>query len=374
VLLAIPLFVLAGRLMETGGISRRLVALALALVGHLRGGLAHVTVVGEILFSGISGSLTADVAVLATLLLPAMEREGYRRAEAVAIVSAAAAMGILVPPCLLMVVLATIANLSVTALFLAGFLPAGVLAGGLMLLIRAKAAKHAWPVVTKASWPQLGQAVRGALLPLLLPVLIFGSIFTGAATVTESAVLAVLYSGFLGTCVYREIAWRRLPRLALESGTVSAISLWLIASASVFTWLLAHEQVPQRVAQLLLAVAPQRWVFLLVSVGIFITFAALLEGVPAVLILGPLLYPLAAQMGVHPLHFSILIVACVGIGLCLPPLGVGLLIACTIARTTVPTVLGTVLLYLGVLVLGVLVVAFVPWITLVLPTRVLGPP
>src|SRR5262249_11330191 len=205
VLLAIPLFLLAGRLMETGGLSRRLVALALALVGHLRGGLAHVTVVGEILFSGISGSLTADVAVLATLLLPAMEREGYRRAEAVAIVSAAAAMGILVPPCLLLVVLAPIAILSVTARSLAGFLPAGVLAGGLMLLIRAKASKHAWPVVTKASWPQLGHAVRGALLPLLLPVLIFGSIFTGAATVTESAVLAVLYSGLLGTCAYPEI-------------------------------------------------------------------------------------------------------------------------------------------------------------------------
>src|SRR5262249_9267908 len=180
-------------------------------------------------FGGFGASRPADVAVLATLLLPAMEREGYRRAEAVAIVSAAAAMGILVPPCLLMVILATIANLSVTALFLAGFLPAGVLAGGLMLLIRAKAAKHAWPVVTRAWWLQLGQAFRGALLPLLLPVLMFGSIFTGAATVTESAVLAVLYSAFLGTCVYREIAWRSLPRLCLESGTVSAMSLWLMA-------------------------------------------------------------------------------------------------------------------------------------------------
>ena len=373
VLLAIPLFLLAGRLMETGGLSRRLVALALALVGHLRGGLAHVTVVGEILFSGISGSLTADVAALGALLLPAMEREGYRRTEAVAIVSAAAAMGILVPPCLLMVILATLANLSVTALFLAGFLPAAVLAVALMLLIAVQARRQHWPVVTRASWGSLGRALWAALLPLLLPVLIFSSIFTGAATVTESAVLAVLYSGFLGTCVYREIAWRRLPRLALESGTVSAISLWLIASASVFTWLLAHEQVPQLVVQLLHTVAPQRWVFLLGSVGIWITFAALMEGVPAVLILGPLLYPLAAQLGVSPLHFSILIVACVGIGLFLPPMGVGLLIACTIARTTVPGVLRTVLLYLGILVLGVLVVAFVPWITLVLPTRVLGP-
>jgi tripartite ATP-independent transporter DctM subunit len=373
VLLAIPLFVLAGRLMETGGISRRLVGLALAMVGHLRGGLAHVTVVGEILFSGISGSATADVAVLGTLLLPAMEREGYRRAEAVAIVSAAAAMGILVPPCLLMVVLATLTNLSVTALFLAGFLPAAVLAGVLMLLIAFQAWRQHWPVVTRASWGSLGRALRAAILPLLLPVLIFGSIFTGAATVTESAVLAVLYAGLVGTCLYRETPWRALPRLCLESGIVSAVSLWLIASASVFTWLLAHEQVPQLVASALLTLSRAPWFFLLASLGIFTGFAALLEGVPAVIILGPLFYPLAAQMGVSTLHFSILIVACVGIGLFLPPMGVGLFIACAMARTTVPNVIGTVGLYLGVLLAGLLLIAFVPWITLVLPTWVLGP-
>jgi C4-dicarboxylate transporter DctM subunit len=373
VLLAIPLFILAGRLMETGGISRRLVALALALVGHLRGGLAHVTVVGEILFSGISGSTTADVAVLGALLLPAMEREGYRRAEAVAIVSAAAAMGILVPPCLLMVLLATIANLSVTALFLAGFLPAAVLAGVLMLLIALQAWRQHWPVVTRASWGSLGQALRSACLPLLLPVLIFGSIFTGAATVTESAVLAVLYAWLVGACLYREIPWRALPRLCLESGIVSAVSLWLIASASVFTWLLAREQVPQLVANALLTLSREPWFFLLASLMIFTGFAALLEGVPAVIILGPLFYPIATQMGVSTLHFSILIVACVGIGLFLPPMGVGLLIACTMARTPVPSVMGTVGLYLGVLLAGLLLVAFVPWITLVLPTWILGP-
>jgi tripartite ATP-independent transporter DctM subunit len=372
VLLAIPLFLLAGALMETGGISRRLVALALALVGHFRGGLAHVTVVGEILFSGISGSTTADVAVLAALLLPAMEREGYRRAEAVAIVSAAAAMGILVPPCLLMVLLATIANLSVTALFLAGFLPAATLAGVLMLLIALQAWRQQWPVCPRASWGSLGQALRAALLPLLLPVLVFGSIFTGVATVTESAVLAVLYAWMVGACVYRETPWRAVPRLCLESGIVSAVSLWLIASASVFTWLLAREQVPQLVASALLTLSSQPWFFLLASLVLFTSFAALLEGLPAVIILGPLFYPLAAQMGVSALHFSILIVACVGIGLFLPPVGVGLLIACSMARATVPSVMGTVSLYLGVLLVGLLLVAFVPWITLVLPTWLLG--
>ena len=373
VLLAIPLFLVAGRLMETGGISRRLVQLALALVGHLQGGLAQVTVVGEILFSGISGSTTADVAALGTLLLPAMQQEGYRQAEAVAIVSASAAMGILVPPCLVMALLATIGNVSLTALFLAGFLPAAVLAVGLMLLIAWKARREHWPVVHRASWSTLVQALRGALLPLMLPVLIFGSIFTGAATVTESAVLAVLYTGVLGTGVYRETSWRDLPRLCVESGMVSAVSLWLLASASVFTWILARAQVPQLVAGLLHTLTQAPWAFLLGSVVIFTGFAALMEGIPAVLILGPLFYPLATQLGVSPLHFSIVIVGCVGIGLFLPPMGVGLLITCHLAQTTVPRVMGTVALYLAVLLAGLALVACVPWITLVLPTLILGP-
>ena len=367
VLLAIPLFVLAGGLMETGGISRRLVALATALVGHLRGGLAHVTVVGEILFSGISGSTTADVAAMGALLLPAMDRAGYSREEAVCIVSAASAMGILVPPCLLMVLLATIADISVTALFLAGFLPAAVLAGALLLLIFLKAQRQHWPMVARASWGSLGKALVHAIIPLLLPVLIFGSIFTGAATVTESAVLAVVYAWIVGGVVYGETPWRDLPRLCLESGVVSAVSLWLIASASVFTWLLAREQIPQIVSGVILAISGQQWFFLLASIVIFTCFAALLEGFPAVIILGPIFYPIAAQMGVSTLHFSIIIVACVGLGLFLPPVGVGLFLACGIARIPMTRVIGTFGPYLLILLAGLLIIAFVPWITLVLP-------
>ncbi|MGH7308732.1 MAG: TRAP transporter large permease subunit [Candidatus Rokuibacteriota bacterium] len=372
VLLAIPLFILAGALMETGGISRRLVDLAMAIVGHLRGGLAHVTVVAEVLFSGISGSTTADVAAMGALLIPPMEKAGYRREEAVSIVSAASAMGILVPPCLLMVILAAIADISVTALFLAGFLPAAVLAGTLMLLIYVKARRQAWPVAAPASWRGLGSAALHAFLPLMLPVLIFGSIFTGAATVTESAVLAVVYALILGVGVYRETPLRDLPRLFLESAMLSSVGMWLIASASVFTWLLARDQVPQMVSGWVLAISGQQWFFLLASVVIFVFFAALLEGFPAVIILGPIFYPIAAQMGVSTLHFSIIIVACVGIGLFLPPVGVGLFIACGIARSTMARVMWFFWPYLLVLLMGLLIVSFVPWITLVLPETFLG--
>jgi tripartite ATP-independent transporter DctM subunit len=372
VLLAIPLFILAGALMETGGISRRLVNLAMAIVGHLRGGLAHVTVVAEILFSGISGSTTADVAAMGSLLIPPMEKAGYRREEAVSIVSAASAMGILVPPCLLMVILAAIADISVTALFLAGFLPAAVLAATLMCLIYVKARRQDWPVAARASWRGLGSAALHAVLPLMLPVLIFGSIFTGAATVTESAVLAVAYALVLGVGVYRETPLRDLPRVFLDSAMLSSVGMWLIASASVFTWLLARDQVPQMVSGWILALSGQQWFFILASVVIFTFFAALLEGFPAVIILGPIFYPIAAQMDVSTLHFSIIIVACVGIGLFLPPVGVALFIACGIARSSMTRVMPIFWPYLLVLLAGLLIVSFVPWITLVLPEKFLG--
>lgn len=367
VLLAIPLFILAGALMETGGISRRLVDLAMALVGHFRGGLAQVTVIGEVLFSGISGSTTADVAAMGALMIPSMEAAGYDREEAISIVSAASAMGILVPPCLLMVIVATIADLSVTALFLAGFLPAAVLALALMALIHWKARRQGWPVASRASTRMLGRAFLHALMPLILPAIIFGSIFSGAATVTESAVLAVLYAVLVGVFIYRETAASSMPKLLLESATMSAMGMWMIASASVFTWLLARDQVPQAISGVILSISHTPWFFLLASVAMFTVFAALLEGFPAVIILAPIFFPIAAKMGVNPLHFSIVIIASVGIGLFLPPLGVGLFVACGIGRSSITRVTAPFLPYLLVLVLGLLVVTFVPRITMILP-------
>jgi tripartite ATP-independent transporter DctM subunit len=236
-----------------------------------------------------------------------------------------------------------------------------------MLFIALKARRQSWPVVAQASWGGLGSALVHAIVPLLLPAIIFGSIFTGAATVTESAVLAVVYAWIIGVFLYRETPLQRLPRLCLESGIVSAVSVWLIAGASVFTWLLAREQVPQLVSGAILTISQQPWFFLVASIVIFTGFAALLEGFPAVIILGPIFYPIATQMGVSTLHFSIIIVACVGIGLFLPPVGVGLFIACGIARATMTRVMGTFGPYLVVLLAGLLIIAFIPGITLVLP-------
>jgi tripartite ATP-independent transporter DctM subunit len=367
VLLAVPLFVLAGALMETGGISMRLVNFAMAVVGHLRGGLAQVSVVGEILFSGISGSTVADVAAMSAVLLPAMRRGGYSREDAVSIVSAASAMGILVPPSLLMVILGAMADLSVTKLFMAGFLPSFVLAGALMVLIYFQAGRKNWPTAQRASLRDLGRASAGAIIPMTMPVIIFGAIFTGAATVTEAAAIAAVYALVVGVLVYREIAPSALPRLFLDSAVMTATAMWIVGASSLFTWLLARQQVPAMIASGILSVSTADWFLILSSILLFILFGALLEGFPAAIILGPILYPIATQLGVNLIHYSIIIVASVGIGLFLPPIGICLYIATTIGGTTISNVMGPFVPYLIVLVVALVLIGLVPSITLFLP-------
>lgn len=367
VLLAVPLFVLAGALMETGGISMRLVNFAMAVVGHLRGGLAQVSVVGEILFSGISGSTVADVAAMSAVLLPAMRRGGYSREDAVSIVSAACAMGILVPPSLLMVILGAMADLSVTTLFMAGFLPSFVLAGALMVLIYFQARRKNWPTAQRASLRDLGRASAGAIIPMTMPVIIFGSIFTGAATVTEAAAIAAVYALVVGVLVYREIAPSALPRLFLDSAVMTATAMWIVGASSLFTWLLARQQVPALIASWILSISTAGWFLIVSSILLFILFGALLEGFPAAIILGPILYPIAAQLGVNLIHYSIIIVASVGIGLFLPPIGICLFIATGIGGTTIANVMGPFAPYLIVLIVALVLVGLVPSITLFLP-------
>lgn len=372
VLLAIPLFILAGALMETGGISRRLIDLALALVGHIKGGLAYVVVLGEILFSGISGSTMADVAAIGSLLIPAMVKAGYSREEAVSIVSAASAMGILVPPCLLMIIIGALANISVTSLFLAGFLPALFVAVGLLGLISFKARRCNWSTTERVSRPQLKKAIRGSILPLLMPVIIFGSIFTGITTITEAAVVAVVYALWVSVFVYREIRIAELPRIFLESGTMTGMVFWLVGGSTLFTWLLAAQQAPQQVAGWITRVSGDPSFFVIASVGIFSVLSGLLEGFPAVIILGPIFFPIASQMGIDPVHYAILITACVGIGLFLPPVGMGLFIGCSIGRTSVTRVLKPFAPYLLVLLLMTVLVGLLPQITLLVPKLVEG--
>jgi C4-dicarboxylate transporter DctM subunit len=371
VLLAIPLFILAGALMETGGIAVRLVRLAQVLVGWVRGGLSMAVVVAEYIFSGISGSTVADVSAIGSTMIPPMLRAGYKPEQAVAIVSAASAMGILVPPCILMIVIGSVANVSVAALFAAGFLPAVVLALAIMGYIYWDAKRSGIDATARSTWPEIRRIFFDALLPLGLPIIIFGGILGGAVTPTEAAVIAVVYAFIVGVFIYREIAWKDLPGIFIHSAVVTASVCFLLGTAAVVAWVLVVQAVPQMLLAAMTAVPGGSVMFLLLSAALFIALGAVLEGLPAVVILMPTFLPVVRALGIDVVHYSTVVVAATGIGLFLPPIGVGFFIACGIARISVDRATGAMMPYVVMMCLGLLVVILVPWVTLVVP-RMLG--
>jgi tripartite ATP-independent transporter DctM subunit len=371
VLLAIPLFILAGGLMETGGISARLVHLARVLIGHLRGGLGMAVVVAEAFFSGISGSTVADVSAIGALMIPSLVRAGFRPDRAVAIVSAASAMGILIPPCLIMVVIAQIVGISVGALFLAGFVPAAVLSVGIMALIWFQARRDGLGGDKRASLAELLRAIRGALIPLLMPVIIFGAILGGIADPTEAAVLAVFYAFIVGVFVYKEIAWADLPKIIVDSAVTSGVVVFMVGTASSFSWILASEQIPADLARVMLALSSAPWVFFVVSTVVFVVLGAILEGLPAIIICLPIFVPIATRLGIDPLHYSIIVVAAIGLGLFLPPVGLGLYVASSFANIPVDRTFRAMAPYVVMLFLGILVLIALPQLTLVVPRALL---
>jgi C4-dicarboxylate transporter DctM subunit len=371
VLLAIPLFIVAGTFMEAGGISERTVDFAMAIVGRVRGGLAMVAVVAEILFSGISGSTTADVSAISSLLVPSMRRAGYTGAESVSIVAAASAMGILVPPCLTMVVLGSLVNLSIVTLFLAGFIPAFVLALALLVLIAVRARRQGWPLSQPVTRADLWRAARRAIVPTGLPVLLFGGIFSGLTTVTEAALLAVAYSLIAGIAMGGIRRTGIVDHLA-QSGVVTATTLWVLAAASAFAWILVREWVPQMLGDWIRIAGAGRAEFMALTIALFVVVGALLEGLPALLIFGPILFPISRSIGVDPVHYGIVVIAAMGIAFFLPPVGVGLTIAAGIGRVDIDDVSRTYLPYLIALLVGLALIAAFPAITLILPRVLLG--
>ncbi|QWG22181.1 TRAP transporter large permease [Bradyrhizobium sediminis] len=372
VLLAIPLFILAGALMETGGISARLVDLARVLVGHIRGGLGMAVVVAEMFFSGISGSTVADVSAIGALMVPSLIRIGFKPDRAVAIVSASSAMGILIPPCLIMVIIAQIAGISVGALFLAGFIPAAVLALALMLLIYVQARREGIGGDPRSTWVQTGRAFMRAMVPLMMPVIVFGAILGGIADPTEAAVLAVAYAFVVGVFVYKEIRWNQLPKIFIDSAITSGIVIFMVGAASSFSWILAYEQVPGQLARLMLEISSSPMVFFILSIAIFTVLAAVLEGLPAIIICLPIFLPIATKFQIDPLHYSIVVVAATGLGLFLPPVGIGLYIASSFANLSADQTFRAMLPYTAVLALGIVVLMMFPWLTLVVPQLVFG--
>lgn len=371
VLLALPFFILAGFVMESGGISRRLVMFVASLVGRLRGGLLQVTVISMYLVSGISGSKAADVAAVGLVMRDMLENEGYDAAEAAAVLASSAAMGECVPPSIAMLVLGSVTSLSVGALFAAGLIPAAVIALCLMLLIYVRAARmDVKPAVTLGLRRHVHLATD-AIIPASMPVFLFGGIFTGFATPTEVSAFAVAYGLLIALLLYRELPWRGLARIIATGSTVSAMVLFTLAAAQGFSWVLAAAQIPQMLSQVVAASHNNAALFMVSSIIGLVILGSLLEGLPALLILAPLLLPMAPALGISQLHYGIVLLIAMGIGAFLPPLGVGFYIACAVARAPMDRSARIMVPYVAVLLMGLLLVAFIPWLTLVFP-RALG--
>lgn len=366
-LLAIPFFILAGELMETGGISQRLVTLARVLVGHIRGGLGNVVIVAMVFFSGISGSTNADAAAVGSVMIPPMKKQGYDGAQAGAIVAAAAGMGILVPPCLTMVVYGSVTNTSIATLFAAGFLPAFIMAVALGLHVRWDAKRAGIPSDRRASWRERGRALADASWALLLPIIIFGGILGGIFTPTEAAVAAVIYAVIVGMMIYREITPRYLFRCLVRAGVTSGVVMMMIAGANIFAWLMTVEGVPATLASAIQGVGGGKWTFLILSVLVFLPLFALLDGLPGMLMVMPVFVPIAQQLGVDLVHYGIIITTVMGIALFLPPFGVGLYIVLGLSGATLGALSRYLLPYLATMTVIALLIALVPWIVYIVP-------
>jgi tripartite ATP-independent transporter DctM subunit len=365
VLLALPFFILAGLIMERGGISLRLVRFVHALIGHLRGGLLHVMVLSMYLVSGLSGSKTADVAAVGSVMRDMLKKEGA--GEGAAVLAASAAMGETVPPSIAMLVLGSITTLSMAALFIGGLIPAAVVALCLMALISLRARRAGGNVSRRASLRTVMTSAAGAILPLLMPVILFAGILFGIATPTEVSSFAVVYGLILSCLIYRELDLAALLRTVLDSAMLAGMVLFILGAASGFSWALTVAYLPQRLVDLLHSINDNTALFLIGSIALLIVVGSVLEGLPALIILAPLLLPIAGGIGLSELHYGIVLLIAMGIGAFLPPAGVGFYVACAIMGTDIETASRAMLPYLAVLIIALLIVAFVPWFTVFLP-------
>jgi C4-dicarboxylate transporter, DctM subunit len=363
-LLAIPLFILAGGLMETSGISLRLVNLANSLVGFIRGGLAMVTVVATMIQSEISGSSVADAAAIGNVVIPAMEKRGYPRALSAAIVSNAASAAILIPPSIPMIIYAWMAEVSVAKLFFAGFLPGFIAGGAMMALSYYYARKYNLPVEQKFSLGQVGKSTAQAFWALFIPIVIWGGIFLGIATATEVAALAVVAAFFIGALIYRELPVREITRVLRDSTGQTAVVMLIVASSAVLGWFLTSEQIPQKFARMILETTSNKYAILLFLNIFFLIAGMFLHSAAAIILIVPIVMPLIRQIGVDPIHFGIIVTINLGVGQQTPPVATVLFTTAAIARLPFWDVFKAGWPFTVVLVLVTLLVTYVPWISL----------
>jgi len=367
-LMAVPFFVLAGELMNRGGITLRLVRFAGAIVGRIRGGLAHANIVSSMLFAGITGSALADTAAIGSILIPAMKEEGYEADFSAAVTASSSLIGPIIPPSITMVILGVTAGVSIGGLFLAGVLPGILIGFGLMGVAYFISRRRGYGVRTeRITGREFLTRLKEALLALLMPVIILGGIFGGIMTPTESAAVAVLYALLVGMFVFRELKVRDLGGIFLRSGLVTAFIMLIVGVARIFSDLLASEQIPQQLSQSLLSLTQSPWLILLL-INVFLLFVgAVMDTSAAIIILVPVLFPVAVSIGVDPLTFGIIMSINLIIGLATPPLGVCLFVAAGIAKISVERLVLAIWPFLLVEIGVLILITYVPGLAISVP-------
>ncbi|WP_206454042.1 TRAP transporter large permease [Aurantimonas marina] len=371
VLLAVPFFLLAANLMNAAGITDRLIRLSRAMVGHLPGGLGHVNVVVSMFFAGISGSSTADAAGIGSLLIPQMKKEGFSPSFSVAVTACSSVMGVIIPPSILMVIWGGLMSVSIGGLFVAGILP-GILIGlAMMVAVYVYARRHGMQPHGRTTLKEFASALAGALLALLTPVIIVGGIVGGLFTPTEASVVAALYALVLGLVVYRALGPREVAYVFYDTGRFAAIALFCIGTASAFGWTLAYFKIPAALVSYV-QVMNLGIVEMGFAVAIaFLVIGCFIDAIPAIIILGTVLYPVTLEVGMHPIHFAMIGIISLAFGLVTPPYGLCLLISCSIGEIPVKAAMRDVaFILLPMLAILVLIVVF-PSISLWLPRLLL---
>lgn len=367
ILLAVPFFILAGNVMTEGGLTKPLADWVTAMVGRMQGGLLQAVVIAMYIFSGISGSKIADVAAVGTTLKGMLKEQGYDPAESAAVLSAAGIMGETIPPSLVMMVLASITTLSVATFFVAGVVPAAVLGVCIMVLINRRAKKNNWPRCPSISWPEKLKISVRAIPALMVPIILIIGIVGGFATTTEVSAIAVVFSIVVSVFIYRGMSMKSFITTLADSAAMSGMVLFMVSAGSAFSWTLAISGLQSVVADFLTLLGGSSAAFIAFSVVLMVVMGSILEGLPSLLIFGPMLLQLTKMYGIDPMAFGIIIIISMGIGTFIPPFGVCYFVTCSVMDTTVEKVTPRFMPYLAVLLVGLVAIAVFPAISLALP-------
>jgi len=370
--LAVPFFFLAGDLMNEGGITRRLVSFSTAVVGHIRGGLSHVNIVAAMIFSGVSGSAVADTSAIGSVLIPAMKKDGYPGAYAAAVTAASSTIGPVIPPSIPLIVYGLLTEQSIGRLFLAGAIPGGLMGLYLITASYIISKRRNYPARARASLSQMAASALDAGLALIMPLIIIVGIVSGLVTPTEAGVLAVAYALVIGLFFYRELHWRDLPRCFARSMISSAYVMAIIASAGIFSYLVAEMRAGEVLAEFFTSLSQSKWVILSIINVFFLIWGCILEPMTALVVVVPMLMPLIGTVGIDPIHFGVVIVLNLMIALVTPPVGVVLYLATTLANEPFHLVVRETPPFLIALLLALVCVTYIPELSLWLPRLLMG--